>query len=69
MTPAADANDPVCAEVSVRLPDSVDGEPRRWTDAQATGAWGNPSVVLLTCGVEPPAPSTLACQTVTASTG
>lgn len=64
MTPAKGANDPACAEVSVRLPDTVDGQQRRWTDAQATGAWGNPTTVLLTCGLEAPGPSTLACQTV-----
>lgn len=64
MTPAADANDPLCAEVTVRLPDSVDGQDRQWTDAQATGAWGSPAAVLLTCGVTPPGPSTLPCETV-----
>ena len=62
---AADqANDPACADVSVRLPDRVDGQQRRWTDAQATGAWGDPAKVLLTCGVEPPGPTTLPCQDV-----
>jgi len=61
---APDANDPACAEVSVRLPDDVDGQSRRWTDAQATGAWGDPAAVILTCGVEPPGPSTLPCQSV-----
>ena len=64
MQPAPDANDPACAEVSVLLPGSLDGQQRRWTDAQATGAWGDPSAVLLTCGVEPPGPTTLPCQTV-----
>ena len=58
------ANDPACAEVSVRLPDDVDGQARRWTDAQATGAWGDPAAVILTCGVEAPGPSTLPCQSV-----
>ena len=58
------ANDPACAEVSVRLPDDVDGLARRWTDAQATGAWGDPAAVILTCGVEAPGPSTLPCQSV-----
>ena len=58
------ANDPACAEVSVRLPDEVDGQARRWTDAQATGAWGDPAAVILTCGVEAPGPSTLPCQSV-----
>jgi len=60
--PAADgANDPGCAEVSVRLPDSIDALPRRETDAQATGAWGDPVAVILRCGVDVPGPSTLPC--------
>ena len=54
LMPAADANNPLCAAVSVRLPDAVDGFARRWTDAQATAA----------CGVQPPGPTTLDCQTV-----
>ena len=61
---APGANDPLCADVVVRLPSSVDGQGRRWTDAQATGAWGDPAAVLLTCGVTPPGPSTLRCITV-----
>lgn len=61
LEPAAAANDPVCAEVIVRVPSSVGDQARVWTDAQATAAWGTPSSVLLTCGVEPPAPTTLQC--------
>ena len=65
MSPADDADDPACAAVTVRLPATVDGEQRRWTDAQATGAWGAPaSTVLLHCGVPEPGPSTLPCDTV-----
>lgn len=66
MDPAADANDPGCAEVMVRLPGTVDGQDRLWTDAQATAAWGSSSssAVLMTCGVTPPGPTTLPCQTV-----
>ena len=64
MEAAPDANDPACAEISVRLPGSLAGEPRRWTDAQATGAWGDPATILLTCGVTPPGPTTLRCETV-----
>ena len=66
MQPAIDANEAACADVTVRLPGTVAGEQRRWTDAQATGAWGDgsSSAVLLTCGVEAPGPSTLVCQTV-----
>lgn len=63
LEPADDANDPACANVSVLLPDSVGGYERVWTDAQATGAWGDPTVVLR-CGVEPPAPSDLVCTTL-----
>lgn len=61
MEPAAEANDPLCAEVTVRLPDSVGDQSRVWTDAQATAAWGTPSSVLVTCGLEPPAPTTQQC--------
>ena len=64
LDPAPSANDPLCADVTSQLPGTVSGEPRRWTDAQATGAWGEPAKILLTCGVEPPAPTTLNCQTV-----
>lgn len=60
---ADDANSPACAEVSVLLPDAVGELERVWTDAQATGAWGDPTVVLR-CGVEPPAPSTEVCTTI-----
>ena len=64
LQPADASNDPRCADVSVRLPDAVDGQERRWTDAQATGAWGDPASVILTCGLEPPGPTTLPCQSV-----
>lgn len=63
LEPAADANDPACADVSVLLPDAVGDLDRVWTDAQATGAWGEPTVVLR-CGVAPPAPSTEVCTTI-----
>jgi hypothetical protein len=62
--PAEEANDPVCAELTVRLPGSVAEQPRRWTDAQATGAWGEPSAVLLRCGVTPPGPTEARCITI-----
>lgn len=64
LDPAANANDPGCAEISVRLPDSVAGEQKRETDAQATGAWGDPAVVLLRCGVPPIGPTTKPCVNV-----
>lgn len=61
---AEDANDPACADLTVRLPDSVDGQSRRWTDAQATGAWGDPASVIITCGVPELGPTTLPCTPV-----
>jgi hypothetical protein len=63
MEPAVDANNPLCAEVSVRLGD-VAGLAKRETNAQATAAWGDPASILLTCGLEAPAPTTLPCIAV-----
>ena len=62
--PAEGANDPACADVTVRLPDYIADLPRRWTDAQASGAWGDPSAVLLRCGVTPPGPTEARCITL-----
>lgn len=65
LEPAKDANNPLCAEVTVRLPDAVAGEDRRWTDAQATGAYGDPASVFVSCGVTVPGPtSELQCITL-----
>jgi hypothetical protein len=64
LQPAENANAPACADVTVRLPDTVDGQPRRWTDAQATGAWGDPASVIITCGVPELGPTTLPCHSV-----
>jgi hypothetical protein len=61
LKPAANANDPDCAAVIVRLPDTVSGLAIRQTDAQSTAAWGEPDQVLLFCGVEVPTASELPC--------
>lgn len=61
---AADAANPDCAAVVVRLPAEVAGQAARETNAQGTGAWGSPASVLLRCGVEPPGPTTLRCVSV-----
>ncbi|WP_244209410.1 DUF3515 family protein [Rathayibacter festucae] len=53
--PAAAAVD--CAEIVVRLPSDVVDLAQRETDAQGTGAWGDPAQVLLRCGVADPGPS------------
>lgn len=59
---APDANNPRCADVTVRLPSQLAGQDRRWTDAQATGAWGSPTSIIIRCGVPVPGPTTLPCQ-------
>ena len=59
------ANDPACAEITVRLPDVIGDQAKRATNAQATGAWGNPSAVILRCGLEPVNVSSLTCVTAT----
>ena len=62
MTPAAEfSNDPECAAVSVRMPDAISSYPLRQTDAQATAAWGEPTVALSYCGVPVPEVSDLPC--------
>ncbi|WP_420846147.1 DUF3515 family protein [Microbacterium lushaniae] len=63
LEPAEDANNPECARViaQLKLQPNVAGESRRWTDAQATGAWGSPVSIILRCGVPVPGPSELPC--------
>lgn len=64
LQPAPDANNPLCADVTVRFPQQIDGFERVWTDAQATGAWGAPTAFVVACGVAVPGPTTLPCSTV-----
>lgn len=63
MEPAARATDPGCAEVIVRLT-SVHDLAQRETNAQGTAAWGEPTAVLLRCGVTPPGASEDPCLTI-----
>ncbi len=60
---AEDANNPACAEVSVRYPDQIGDLAQRWTNAQATTAYGEPAAILVRCGLEPVFVSTLPCVT------
>jgi hypothetical protein len=64
MQAAASSNEPACADVVVRLPATVADLPLRHTNAQSTGAWGDPAAVLLTCGIEPSGPTTDQCVSV-----
>lgn len=63
LQPAELANDPNCAEVSVRLPDAIADQQRRTTDAQATAAYGDPTSVIVRCGLPEVKVSSLACVT------
>jgi hypothetical protein len=58
---ADDANNPECAEIIVRLPDSLADQPKRSVNAQSTAAWGEPVSVILRCGLEAVEVSALPC--------
>jgi hypothetical protein len=61
LDPAADANNPECAEIIVRIPDTLADQPKRTVNAQSTAAWGEPVAVILRCGLEPVEVSSLPC--------
>lgn len=60
---APNSNDPLCAEVMVRLPSALAEHEMRTTNSQATSAWGDPAAVLLRCGLDPVEASQLPCVT------
>lgn len=64
LEPAVNANTPECANMMVRLPDTVAELPRRSVTAQSTAAWGEPVAVIIRCGLPTPPPSPLPCATV-----
>ncbi|SDS50133.1 DUF3515 family protein [Microterricola viridarii] len=64
LEPADDATNPGCAEIVVRLPEALGEQKLRETNAQGTGAWGDPATILLRCGVEVPGPTTQQCVAV-----
>lgn len=66
--PAPSASDPVCAYVLQWSPQELAGQPLRETTSQASHASGDPPITLR-CGVEPPAPTTDRCITVTDEDG
>lgn len=63
--PGEYAADPVCGEILQWLPQSIGGAERRSITSQATAAWGDPAITVR-CGIDPPAPTTDRCITVTA---
>jgi hypothetical protein len=64
VTAAKDAANPACAPMMVALPGAIDNATLRKTNSQATAAWGEPSQVVLRCGVNVPGPTTDRCVTV-----
>lgn len=63
LSPADEANSVACANLQVRLPETVDGLNIRSTDAQSTAAWGEPAGVLFRCGLPQVTVSDLKCIT------
>ena len=64
LEPAVNANTVACANMMVRLPDTLAELPRRSVTSQSTAAWGEPVAVIVRCGLPTPPPSTLPCATV-----
>ena len=65
LQPADDAINPVCAQLSVGLPETVAGLEQRKTNAQGTSAWGDPTAIRLWCGVAVPPPTAeFPCYTI-----
>jgi hypothetical protein len=64
VTAAQDAANPDCAPMMVALPDAIGDAGLRKTNSQATAAWGDPSQVILRCGVNVPGPTTDRCVSV-----
>jgi uncharacterized protein YceK len=60
---AEDSNNPACAEVMVRLPAMLGEHEQRFTNSQATSAWGDPAAILLRCGLPAVTVSELPCVT------
>lgn len=61
--PAPHATSAACADVLLRLPDKIGDFSRRKTSSQATDAWGDPTAVVLRCGMDAPGPTTDPCIT------
>ena len=57
LEPAENAIDPGCAEVVAHAPETVGELTRRDTDAQGVLAYGDPTSVIVRCGVEEPGPT------------
>ncbi|WP_343947396.1 DUF3515 family protein [Nesterenkonia sandarakina] len=58
---AEDAANPDCAEVMLTVPDVIGDHELRPTTSQGTAVWGDPSHVVMRCGVVPPGPTPEHC--------
>lgn len=56
--------DPECASAMLAMPDTMGDLEQRATTSQGTTAYGEPSGLIVRCGVEPPAPTTEPCTNV-----
>ncbi len=61
---AGNAANARCADIMIALPPTVAENEQRDTNSQATSAWGDPSKVVLRCGVDVPGPTTDPCVAV-----
>lgn len=62
--PAEDATNPDCAAAMLAMPAEISGHTQRETTSQATTAYGNPTSMVVRCGVTPPEPTTDVCHLV-----
>lgn len=61
MDAAPAADDPLCAEVMLAMPEEIDDRQQRETGSQGTSVWGDPARIVVRCGVEPPGPTPEVC--------
>lgn len=61
---APDGANPDCAPVMLAMPADVSGMAQRETSSQGTTAYGDPSAMIVRCGVAEPGPTTQPCTDV-----
>ncbi|MDO4918520.1 MAG: DUF3515 family protein [Kocuria sp.] len=61
---APHASDPACASVLLAMPQKVSDLAQRETSSQGTTAYGDPSAMIVRCGVAEPGPTTNPCTDV-----
>ena len=61
---AENAADPACAPAMLAMPEVIGEHEQRETTSQATTAYGNPSAVIVRCGLLPSGPTTHPCASV-----